>query len=89
MGKRVDKHIIRLIIKLEEKMQTYRLETKISKDGTITLPMKLKEVFDRKVQIVLKHIEKKSIERELIIPTYNSGGLLKEFTREELYEGRL
>ena len=71
-------------------MNTYKIETTITKDGKIILPPNLHNIFNHKVEVVLLDKEdKKNIKNKLNIPTYKCDGKVIGFTREELYESRL
>jgi hypothetical protein len=70
-------------------MEIYKFETTITKDGRINLPPKFKDVFNHRVEIILRDKEKTKSKKELKIPTFLCGGKLKDFTREELCDYNL
>lgn len=67
-------------------MGTYKIETTVTKDGTITLPPELKQMFSHRVEIILKDKGIIKPGRKLKIPTYRSGGKIRDFNRDELYD---
>ena len=71
-------------------MNTYKIETTITKDGKIILPPKLHNIFNHKVEVVLLDKDnKKNIKNKLNVPTYKCGGKVADYSREELYKPRL
>ncbi|MCP4156156.1 MAG: hypothetical protein GY757_51020 [bacterium] len=72
-------------------MKTYRLETKVTKDGQIILPGKFKKMFAHQVEIFIKDKTEYQTAQELDIPAYLCGGKVEEtdFSREEIYDYRL
>ena len=71
-------------------MQAYKFETIISEDGKIVLPAFLKKLLGRKVEIFLfEKKEKNNSNHKFNIPTYNCGGKIADFNRDELYENRI
>ena len=71
-------------------MQAYKLETTISNEGKIVLPVFLKKLFNRTVEIiVLDKSTKAEKANSFHIPSYSCGGKVSDFNREELYGSRL
>jgi hypothetical protein len=72
-------------------METYRLETTVTKDGKIILPKKFAKMFTHRVELIIKDKTEKKSEKKLDIPAYLCGGKVKEtnFSREEIYDYRI
>ena len=71
-------------------MQTYKIDTTITKDGKIILPYDLHNVFNHKVEIVLLDKENQKDKKKFFnIPAYKCGGKISDFNRDELYESRI
>jgi hypothetical protein len=69
-------------------MQTFRIETTITPDGKIVLPNDMKDIFNHKVDLVLREKDTATRKRKLNIPVLHCGGKVADFSREELYESR-
>lgn len=72
-------------------METYRLETTVTKDGKIILPRTFEKMFTHRVEIIIKDKTEKNSEKKLNIPAYLCGGKAKDtnFSREEIYDYRI
>ena len=72
-------------------METYRLETTVTKDGKIILPRKFEKMFNHHVEVIIRDKRQKKAKKKLDIPTYFCGGKanVTDFSREEIYDYRL
>jgi ribosomal protein S3AE len=72
-------------------METYKLETTVTKNGTITLPRTFEKMFTHRVEVTIKDKTENKSKKRLIIPAYSCGGKVKEtnFSREEIYDYRI
>ena len=70
-------------------MNTYKIKTRITRDGKILLPHYLRKLFDHWIEIVLlDRGEKENLKLKLRIPHYKCSGKVNDFHREELYNDR-
>jgi len=70
-------------------MQAYKLETTITNDGKIILPVNFKNIYSHKVEILVLDKENYNREKFIDVPAYSCGGKLADFTREDIYEPRI
>jgi hypothetical protein len=67
-------------------METYRLETTVTKDGQIILPRRFEKMFSHHVEVIIKDKSGRKKRASQNIPSYSCGGKANEtnFSREEI-----
>jgi hypothetical protein len=70
-------------------MKAYKIETNITTDGKIILPLEMKDFFNELVEIILLIPERtEPKKRNIEIPIYYCNGKIQDFKREDIYEYR-